>query len=89
MMADLAETLRRVQRIDAALASAEGLHVESIADELGVHARSVRRYLADLIAMGFPLIREPHANIVIYRHMKPLRLLNVQAAAIIGRKAKR
>lgn len=88
-MADLADTLRRVQRIDAALASAEGLHVETIADELGVHARSVRRYLADLIELGIPIIREPHTNLVIYRHTKPLRLLNVQAAAIIGRGAKR
>lgn len=88
MMADLAETLRRVQRIDAALASNAGLHVETIADELGIHARSVRRYLADLIALGFPIFREPHANLVIYRHTKPVRVLNVQAAAIIGRRLK-
>lgn len=55
---DAATLIRRLQALDAALASLDGLHIQTAAQEHGVSAKTIQRDLALLRELGHPHMQE-------------------------------
>ena len=67
----VAVSVKRVALVELALASKDGLHIETLANAMGVHNRTVRRTVEDLIDLGVEITKERVGNNVIYRLANP------------------
>jgi predicted transcriptional regulator len=57
--------------VELALASKDGLHIETLASSLGINGRTIRRTVEDLIDLGVEITKERVGNNVIYRLANP------------------
>lgn len=70
-MNTVSKAIYRVARVEQALASSEGLIFEVLAEEMGIHARTIRRTVQDLVDLGIEIEREQQHPHYVYRLARP------------------
>ncbi len=70
-MNTVSKAIYRVARVEQALASHDGLAVDLLAEAMGIHARTIRRTVQDLVDLGIEIERERSHPHVVYRLVRP------------------